>query len=90
MLRNFAAYCYCEHLGLINIIEKHVYGESILVTHFLKLQVNANQGLILILFLFTVPTTSVRLVLSENRKPSNERTHSLLFLISNRKKQFAF
>ena len=46
---------------------KTPYGESIRVTHLLKLYVNVNQGLILIIFLFTVLTTWVRLALSESR-----------------------
>ena len=48
------------------------------------------QGYDLIQFLFTVPKTWLRLVLSVNRYPSNKRTNSLLFVISKCEKQLAF
>ena len=59
VLRNFVAYCCCEHLGLGKML-KNTW-ESISVTHFLKLKVYANHSCILILFLFTVSTTYLRL-----------------------------
>ena len=69
---------------------KNTFMGRVSITHFLKLEVNANQGYVLMQFLFTVPTTWVRLVLLVNRYTSHKRTNSLLFLISKREKQFAF